>query len=235
MQKRIFIIIPCYNEAKRLNVSLFKSCDPAISFMFVNDGSCDGTKLLLEQNFEDCHHVLNLEKNVGKAEAVRQGFLRLKSMPDFNEAEWVGYWDADLSTPLSEIRNFIKFADFYDNNVDAIFGSRVLRLGGNIKRNLIRHLLGRLFCSVMDMLFHFRCYDTQCGAKLFKCGAAEKAFQEPFVSRWIFDIEVLLRLRGCRQIEYPLKSWQDIGGSKIKLFGTFFRVVADIVRIYVKY
>jgi dolichyl-phosphate beta-glucosyltransferase len=104
----VIVVIPCYNEAKRLSVLQFKafslrSC--SIRFLFVNDGSTDETINLLEclRKYDpQCFMVCNLPENVGKAEAVRQGLLQaFNAKPDY-----VGYWDADLATPLNAIPVF---------------------------------------------------------------------------------------------------------------------------------
>jgi len=74
-------------------------------FVFVNDGSKDNTYQKLKLNFEDTNHfVLNLDKNVGKAEAVRQGVLFVQSLDIYPSIEWLGFWDADLAMRLVVMR-----------------------------------------------------------------------------------------------------------------------------------
>jgi glycosyltransferase involved in cell wall biosynthesis len=234
---RIAVIIPCYNEAKRLEGNLQRLFATPYLFVFVDDGSHDGTKELLDRSVRPPHRVVHLPANRGKAEAVRQGMLALEKLPDYSTIGWAGYWDADMATPIEELPRFLIFAEFQGTDPDAIYGSRWLRLGSTIKRLFVRHLLGRIFCTVTDTVFKLKCYDTQCGAKLFRRAALADAFGEPFISRWLFDIEILLRLKRkqYRQIEYPLTCWTDVKGSKLNVMTSVFGVGIDIARIHRHY
>src|SRR3954447_10723757 len=99
------VVIPCFNEAKRLQLqafSTFLNRSPSITLVFVDDGSTDDTPLVLEQlrqlHPRQCCTLL-LSLNVGKGEAVRRGMrVALRRRPMM-----VGYWDADLATPLDAI------------------------------------------------------------------------------------------------------------------------------------
>ena len=77
-------------------------------------------------------------------------------------------------------------------------------------------------------MLHLSAYDTQCGAKIFKLDAVTKAFAQPFVSRWIFDVEILLRLGRHRVVEHPLSVWCDVRGSKLNIPATAFRIIKDL-------
>jgi hypothetical protein len=70
-----------------------------------------------------------------------------------------------------------------------------MRLGAQIERSFVRHVLGRVFVTVASSLLKLYAYDTQCGAKLFRRDAVGSLFGGEFVSRWLFDIELYLRLR----------------------------------------
>lgn len=235
MQKKICLIVPCYNEEERIVLKKFKAMDYLICYIFVNDGSSDNTLDLLNKNINDTNYILDLKRNVGKAEAIRQGILFLKTLPFFEELEWVGYWDADMATPISEVENFIRYTNFYESSIDAIYGSRVFKLGSTIKRNFLRHILGRFFTTAVALLFRIKSYDSQCGAKLFRRGVIDVAFADPFVSKWIFDVEILLRLSNYNVIEYPLKEWCDIKGSKLRILPVAGRLIFDFVRMYRRY
>jgi dolichyl-phosphate beta-glucosyltransferase len=237
------IIIPCYNEEKRLDVACFRDFTSAshnITFLFVNDGSTDNTLRLLEtlkRSAATKFAVLNLQQNRGKAEAVRQGFLTaVDSHPDY-----VGFWDADLATPLHAIADFLDVAESRPD-LEMIIGSRVKLLGRRIERRRSRHYLGRIFATAVSTILGVEVYDTQCGAKLFRVSSSINAlFQQPFHSRWIFDVEIIARLiqgrRGTelRQAEhviyeYPLVEWRDIPGSKIG-YSDFVRAGWEVFRI----
>jgi glycosyltransferase involved in cell wall biosynthesis len=231
MQEKVLIIVPCYNEEKRLQFKPFQDAPSNHYFLFVNDGSTDGTVSLMLQNTSDNIMLLDLEKNGGKAEAVRRGLQHARSLPLFNQIEWIGYWDADLATPINEVSQFLLYQEYFAPNAEAIFGSRVLRMGSTIERSLKRHIFGRFFATVVSNLFGFKSYDTQCGAKLFRKGLVDKISREPFISSWIFDVEVVLRLKGHHIVEYPLSYWVDVQGSKLSISKVAFRIFKDLWKI----
>jgi glycosyltransferase involved in cell wall biosynthesis len=223
------IIIPCYNEALRLDVAKFKEFSrehPHQRFLFVNDGSTDGTWELLDdlRRFDHEHFAIrNLPENVGKSEAVRQGLLQaFETDPDY-----VGYWDADLSTPLDAILAFCSVLDSR-RDIEMVFGARVSLLGRSVKRDLLRHYLGRVFATAASVALGIGFYDTQCGAKVFRAThEILSLFQSPFSTHWIFDVEIIARLVAVRRAtdrprvgevvyEFPLHEWRDVAGSKVR-------------------
>jgi dolichyl-phosphate beta-glucosyltransferase len=238
------IVVPCYNEELRLPADQFARflCDSQVHLVFVDDGSRDKTLDRLEsirKGREDRVFVLRSPANQGKAEAVRMG---VNFALDQN-ADFVGYWDADLATPLNAIPQFMAvFAEKPD--LDMVFGSRVKLLGRHVHRRTSRHYLGRVFATVVSVLLQLPVYDTQCGAKIFRVRPETRGlFAEPFQTRWVFDVELLARyirqlgspkLAADRIYEYPLHAWEDVGGSKVKPFD-FFVALRDVVRIYWKY
>jgi dolichyl-phosphate beta-glucosyltransferase len=243
----VTIVIPCYNEAERLQVPRFQAFTCArhlLRFLFVNDGSTDGTGKILEalQAFDPQRFTLyDLPKNVGKAEAVRQGVLRAFA----GGAEYVGYWDADLATPLEAIP---VFCDLLEGRPDLlmVFGARVQLLGRAIERRAIRHYLGRVFATAASLVLGIAIYDTQCGAKLFRTPSEIQAlFHQPFATRWLFDVEILARWMHARRgadrppiedivYEFPLHQWRDVAGSKVKP-GDFVKAFLGLALIYWRY
>ena len=222
---KIWITVPCYNEADRLKSEEFlefTTDNQDIGFVFVNDGSLDQTAKVLEElhaGKPDQIEYINLEKNSGKAEAVRTGLLHaLEKKPTY-----IGYWDADLATPLCEIRTL---HEIIDNNQELklIMGIRLASLGRKIIRSPKRHYLGRIIATLIaGLIIEEQVYDTQCGAKIFRVdNYTEQLFKEPFCSRWLFDVEILLRLQRRQPLrgtvfEQPLNKWIDVDGSKIKI------------------
>jgi dolichyl-phosphate beta-glucosyltransferase len=235
MSTNICLIVPCFNEAARLDVDQFAKPPPGVTCLLVDDGSRDGLGDLIRRHRSDALRLLELPHNVGKAEAIRQGMFHARTSGLLDRAEWVGYWDADLATPLAEVEHFLAYAAIADGHVDGILGSRVSRLGSTIDRSYRRHLLGRCFATLAATLLGLECYDSQCGAKLFRTALVDRAFGEPFLSRWIFDVEILLRLRGQRLIEYPLRRWADVQGSKISIVKTAVPTLIDLLRIRRRY
>ncbi len=226
------LIIPCYNEEKRLDIQEFVDlCSDELLFVFVDDGSTDATATLLKPHASANWHVLSLDENKGKSEAIRQGALYIKEQNIDEKVSWIGFWDSDLSVPLKEINNFYKYAEVFSDFADCIIGSRIKRMGSEILRSPCRHYLGRCFCTLISYLFSIQFYDTQCGAKLFKKELLDIGFFEPFTSNWIFDIELLLRIKHYKIVEYPLQEWNEKAGSKINFSTVGFEVIRDLIRI----
>jgi dolichyl-phosphate beta-glucosyltransferase len=224
----VVVVVPCFNEAERLRLEAFReslAAEPALSYVLVNDGSADRTRAVLDgfaAERPERVRVLHLERNAGKAEAVRQGVLAAAA----SGARLVGYWDADLATPLTAIPQFV--AAFADPDVALVLGSRVPLLGRRIRRTPRRHYIGRVFATAASYLLDLAVYDTQCGAKLMRATPALlQVFARPFELRWYFDVELLARLMGmqargeidvARQcVELPLEVWEDTSGSKVGL------------------
>jgi len=235
--KKTHVIIPCYNESARLprrEVAAFLESSPWASIGFVNDGSADDTISVLEelqQEHPERIEILDLEQNVGKGEAVRRGVL--KSLE--RDYELVAYIDADFATPPEALQEMFE-ASGPEHWV--IFGARVQRAGAAIERNATRHYTGRAFATLASLALDISLYDTQCGAKLVARDLVSGLFSEPFLTRWLFDLELLMRLRklvGREEFdrivyEHPLSVWVEKGDSRIRLRDAL-AVPYDLARI----
>ena len=244
---RTAIVVPCYNEAARIQQDEFlKYCRqfPHVTFIFVNDGSTDETGDILASLKETAPRqiaTVNLQRNKGKGEAVRQGILH--AIP--GDFDYIGYWDADLATPLDHIKTFIGLLNESPCR-DIVMGARVQMLGRSICRRAARHYIGRVFATTVSIMLGLPVYDTQCGSKLFRNSPVLKElFAKPFFTRWIFDVEILARylvknnsrlkqIMTEKIIEYPLQSWTDVPGSKIK-FTDFAGSILELTRIWFYY
>jgi dolichyl-phosphate beta-glucosyltransferase len=232
LPKTICLIIPCYNERERLAQNVRPLSECPFPLIFVDDGSTDGTADWIRSQARPLWQVLSLPTNQGKAEAVRQGMLHACTLPEFDSLTWIGYWDADLSTPLDQVATLVSYQETLSPDAKAIYGSRVARLGSKIRRSARRHLLGRAFATMVGLLFpEFVVYDSQCGAKLLKPELLDRAFSKPFVSRWLFDLEILLRIRGTSVIECPLTNWEEMDGSKLPLILGAPRILLDLYHL----
>jgi glycosyltransferase involved in cell wall biosynthesis len=237
----ITLVVPCYNEAGRLDDNAFLSLvrgGSAIQLLFVNDGSEDTTAdrlSALQANETGAITVLMLEHNRGKAEAVRQGLLRALA----SGAPIVGYQDADLATPVAEVDRLCRM--FRADTRSVLLASRVLLLGRDIRRRAVRHYTGRVFATFASVVLRLKVYDTQCGTKLFRATPQlAAALAEPFLSRWIFDVELLGRLVvGSSKtppvdlndiVEEPLLAWYDVPGSKLRTWDAA-GAIRDMVRV----
>jgi dolichyl-phosphate beta-glucosyltransferase len=239
------IVVPCFNEAYRLRLSEFRDylshCHD-VRFVFVNDGSQDQTASMLRKFQAEAGaqvDVLDCRENRGKAEAVRRGMLHALSQ----DIRFVGFWDADLATPLSAIDEFVLLLEDRPE-IQMVFGARVKLLGREIDRRVARHYLGRIFATCASLVLHLPIYDTQCGAKIFRVtNLLPQLLEEPFCSRWIFDVEIIARFAramGNRALatesiyEYPLRKWVDVAGSKIRP-KDFVRAFLELAAIWLKY
>jgi glycosyltransferase involved in cell wall biosynthesis len=228
MSQTLALVVPCYNEAARFDPAEFLRLSRLrsdLALLFVDDGSSDSTADVLERlRASNPSHIQvhRLERNCGKAEAVRRGLVEALA----RGAVVVGYADADLSTPVDEILRLVTHLQERPA-VEVVLGARVRLLGTEIERLPHRHFLGRIFATVASIALRVPVYDTQCGAKVFRASPAlAAALAVPFQSRWIFDVELLARLlRGTADAapvpvqalnEVPLAVWRDVGGSKLR-------------------
>jgi glycosyltransferase involved in cell wall biosynthesis len=209
-----------------------------VNILFFDDGSIDRTNLVLENlksEFLSQIGILTLDKNVGKAEAIRQGILTTAHL---DKKDIIGFMDADLSTPFEELDCFIR--EFNNPSIHFVFGSRFSRIGAKIVRFHHRHYFGRFVATFVSIYLRIPIYDSQCGAKFFHVDFARKLFMRPFVSRWLFDVELFkrihllnLKVEEC-SLELPLHVWIEKGGSKIA-FRDYLALPFEFARICLHY
>lgn len=222
---RTVIIVPCYNEAKRMNPVLFlkflQNTD-TIDFVFVDDGSTDTTAEMLERLYLKCPDrisIMRLKHNSGKDEAVRAGLTcALEYKPDF-----VGYWDADLASPLNELPAMLKII-VANREIQCIYGARIQLLGHRVKRTLLRRAVSFCCRILAQSALDLPVTDTQCGAKVFRASRElHEALRSPFTAGWLFDVELFARLKIAWNqanpglYEHPLTEWQEISGSNVSM------------------
>lgn len=229
------IIIPCHNEALRLEPGEFYGFleqTAGTHLLFVNDGSTDQTGEILEQirhQNPDRVAVLTLPSRSGKGEAVRRGMM--ESLTLFPSISVSGYMDADLSVSLSEINRLFTLFDTTQKRF--ILGSRVKKIGARITRNEWRHFYSRIIATIVGSIIRLDVYDTQCSAKLFRQDTIETAFSKPFRTKWLFDVEIICRLYNAygplndNGLEEPLLEWTERKGSKLRWY-SIFRVIREV-------
>jgi glycosyltransferase involved in cell wall biosynthesis len=236
----MLIIVPAFNEEHRLNSNefvKFAKSNTSFNFLFVNDGSSDNTKDILNSLCTKCPEqisALNLKQNVGKAEAVRQGMNY--SLKTYETEQFFAFFDADLATPLSEL---LRMQDYLkDKEICCLMGTRFLHLGADIKRKAYRHYLGRVFATIVSIMLNLSVYDTQCGLKIFSRDIISEVFSKTFVSKWFFDVECLFRISKIKTSkvihEFPLRKWEDVQGSKLRL-SDFLSTPFELLKIYIHY
>lgn len=224
-EKGIGVVIPCYNEEDRLLSDEFTSfvyANVGYHLCFVNDGSTDKTLEVLNElskGREDYISVYNCEKNGGKAEAVRKGMLHLAKN---DELDYIGFLDADLSTDFKEFDDLVKTIETSDYKI--VSGSRISRMGANITKQSTRQLISITINFIIQKILGMKFKDTQCGAKIIDKDLVPVLFKDKFITRWLFDVEMFLRMKKtygekAKKLicEQPLKRWIHADGSKLSM------------------
>jgi dolichyl-phosphate beta-glucosyltransferase len=235
--ENLFMIVPCFNEEKRINLDYWNKLSeiPNVHWIFVNDGSSDGTKSLLNQIKNSS--VINLESNSGKAEAIRKGILETFNKNQ-SEIFQFGYLDADSAFEIEDVKNVIKLSFSKESTYDSYWGSRVALSGRNITRNDLRHILSRILITIFGYRMGNLPYDPQTGFKVFKFNNEQMAiFDKNFKTKWFVDLEILLRFKvlngkDMKTWEEPVNTWKDIEGSKIRGL-EIITVFRDLIKILI--
>lgn len=241
-EEKYCIVIPCYNEGMRLPIEEYQSFlhdTSHVLLCFVNDGSIDNTLQILEElqiQHQGKVDVVSYPNNVGKAEAVRRGihFCNNKYTHSF-----IAYLDADLSTSIQEC---VSMTQYLKDPIECCFGSRQEQVGSIIQRKTHRLLIGRIVASIISRILKLNVFDTQCGCKLFTKNLSIQLFEHPFISKWLFDVEIFLRLVTLygrqrateKMLEVPLARWVDKGVSSVKMT-YIFKLWVDLYHIHKTY
>lgn len=230
-QPRLSIVIPLYNETKRLPksaptlIQFFAGQPYTYEFVFVDDGSSDNTADLARDLFGMVPNtrVIESKPNRGKGHAVKVGMLAARG-------EMRLFCDADLSTPLDEID---KFWPFLEKGYKVVIGSRKMK-GAHIDRHQPwwRENLGKVFTWLTNHIATKDISDITCGFKIFAADATEKIFSRSVIDDWSFDAEVLFIAQrlGYRIKEVPV-SWHDTPGTKVRLIKDAARSLQGLMRI----
>lgn len=217
MTRSISIVIPAYNEEKRLPLTLERvNCYLArggwefSEVLVVDDGSRDGTAAIAEDFAarQPSVRVLRNPGNRGKGYSVRHGMLEAKG-------DWTLFSDADLSSPLEELEKLWSTAR--ETGAQVVIGSRALdRSLIGVHQPVLRESAGKLFNLAVRVTTGLPFWDTQCGFKLFETRIAQDIFRRQQLERFGFDVEVLFIARklGYRVIEVPVR-WNDVAGTKV--------------------
>lgn len=234
MSPSISIIIPAYNESRRLlgplaKVLEFVENSPRdFELVVVDDGSSDDTarlaRELLQAKPAIRSNVIRYEKNRGKGFAIKTGLLAARS-------DTAVFTDADLSTPIEEIHKLVDPIE--QGTFDVTFGSRA------IDRSLIgthqpwtREQGGRLVNLMIRTLSGLDFSDTQCGFKAFNMTKFRPLLDLMTIDRFGFDVEFLYvaKHNGLRLAEIPVR-WNDVAGSKVSAVRDTRRMVAELLQI----
>jgi len=215
LRRSISIIIPAYNEEKRLPPTLVRIQEylersgwEFFEILVVDDGSVDQTA---ETARRAGARVIRNECNRGKGYTVRHGMLEAKG-------EWALLSDADLSTPIEDLTKLWTIAEAREAQV--VIGSRALdRSLIGIRQPFLRDRVGRLFNLLMRAVTGLPFRDTQCGFKLFEANAARQIFSRQRLDGFGFDVEALYIARslGYSCLEVPVR-WNNVAGTTVSLW-----------------
>lgn len=235
MQPKLSVVIPAYNEAKRIEPTLRQSKkyldaqDYSYEVIVVNDGSTDNTAQVVEEITRDWPNfkLIDNRKNKGKGGVVKQGMLEAKG-------KWRLFMDADNSTPVSEVEKFWP----YTNRYQIVIGSRYSH-GGEIAQAqpFSRRAMSRLGNFLIQTMVAWGMKDTQCGFKMFSAKATEEIFPYQTMEQWSFDIEIIAIAKRHRyKIAQEGIIWHNVGDSKVgsdaamRTFKNLFRIKWNLIK-----
>ena len=153
----------------------------------------------------------------------------------------LGFLDADLATLPEEWLMMAKYKENYPQ-FGAIVGSRIQRLGANIKRDDNRSFFSSVIKKAIKRLLKTSFQDTQCGAKIFNRSLIPFLFNQSFSTPWLFDVEIFLRLQKKfgkttlqnGVLEYPLMHWTEVGDSRLTLKHSI-KIPLQLFQLYREY
>lgn len=224
----ISVVIPSYNDRKRIDPTLkkflkyLKKRFNKYEIIVVDDGSDDGTEKAVSSYKNKGVRLIKNKKNMGKGFSVKRGVLSAKY-------SLVMFSDSDLATPIDELEKLMKFIKEYD----VVIASRNMNESDvRTKQPFYRHIIGKTFPKIVNLLILRGIKDTQCGFKLFKTEKAKKIFSLQTFNRFSFDVEILFI---ARKLGYKIKEvpvvWIDKKGSTVHPVKDGFNMLIDLFRI----
>jgi glycosyltransferase involved in cell wall biosynthesis len=225
----VSIVIPAYNEAERLPATLMqlgqflRAEDYRAEVVVVDDGSSDDTAGVVERAAA-ADPLLRLVRapHRGKGAAVRRGMLEARGAARV-------MCDADLSMPAYELPKLLApLAAGADVALATREGAGARRIG----EPELRHLMGRVFNTLVRLFAVPGLHDTQCGFKAFTAASAEALFGRGTIDGFGFDVEVLYlaRKRRLRLVEVPI-AWYYQASSRVSPVRDTIRMVRDVLRV----
>lgn len=236
------VVIPCFRESQRLPRFLAELCQAmdalgGVVVQVVDDGSgateLEATTEIIEalrQRHPCLLPLLALGENLGKGGAVYAGWDL--AAPD---TQWLAFVDADGSVSAGEVARVLGLARSLPADsqaLPALFASRVKMLGRTVDRHFKRHLLGRVFATLVSELLHIPVYDSQCGLKVMPRSAFQAIQQRLTITGFAFDVDLLAALidHGTPVVEVPI-DWHEEPGGKVHLLRDSWRMACDVWKI----
>ena len=231
MREFISVVIPAFNEEKRIAPTLTAVCDyltrnaQSFEIIVVDDGSSDETARIVSDLAAEKGSIRLLHRpaNRGKGSSVRKGIL--EALGDL-----ILISDADLSTPIEEVE---KFLPWIEKGYDIVIGSRGLKESDIIRKQpWYRQSMGKIFNVLVSALVFGGFNDTQCGFKLFTSKAAKDIFRGARIDGFAFDVEALFLAKklGYGIKEVPVR-WLNSPYSKVRIVRDSSRMFLDLLKI----
>lgn len=224
------VVIPAYNEDRRISKTLVKirdyldRQDYSSEIILVSDGCTDSTDLCASESLKNWPHfcLLCRSENKGKGYSVKEGILH-------SRGRLILFTDADLSTPIEELDNFLPFADEFD----ILIGSRALPESNiQVHQSFLRENLGKTFNLFVQLFILRGIKDTQCGFKLFQRQAGIDIFGRIKLEGYSFDVEALYvgRKLGYRIKQLPVV-WRNSPDSRVHIFKSSVDMFINLFKI----
>ena len=224
----ISIVIPVYNEEKRIKVFLSNVTDYLTEkdflyeLVIVDDGSSDGTitivEAFLQEKLPGKYKILRTPVNMGKGAAIKKGMLE-------STGDYTFFIDADGSTAIEEIDTFVPH---FNDEYDVYIATRTIKHKAPLKRKFFGY--GYIFLA--NFFLQLRVADITCGFKCYKRASVQKIFPRQKLNNWSFDAEDIFvaRKHGIKIKEIPIR-WMHISGSKVNVLKNIFVCGLDLFRI----
>ncbi len=237
----IHLVVPCFRESGRIGGFLPELCGTMqalgnVRVLVVDDGSgADEARRMSDivedlRTKHDCLLPLKvLSENLGKGGAVYAGWA------EHGGADWLAFVDADGACPAAEVARLVGMTNEecrMSNGNTALFASRVKMLGRRVERLFKRHLLGRIYATLVSELLDIPVYDSQCGLKLVPRAAYERIADRLSIHGFAFDVDLMVALldSGCRIEEVPIE-WHEVPGGKLRLLRDSWLMARDVMAI----
>lgn len=225
----VSLVIPAYNEGERLPPYVARLIEegvrhpaPAVELIVSDDGSTEEHSRPLRACVAAAREAWSragaphrisyvaAAQNGGKGSAVRRGWQQASS-----GVTWMGSLDGDGAIGAVEVFRLAAQA-VASPDVDVVAGARIIMAGRCVRRSRGRYLQGRLFAALANLQLQLRCYDMQCGLKLFRAEVLRPLLPLLREERWLLDVELLalMKRRNARVLEVPI-DWTEVGGSKV--------------------
>ena len=239
MINSLSIIIPFYNEEKRISTCLteldkfHKKNKKKIEVIFVDDGSHDNSKYIIMKNYKKKKNknfffrLITYKKNRGKGFALKKGVLNAKF-------DWLLTTDVDFSVSLNQL-NIWKKKNFLRKKKYIYFGSRQ-HMQSKVKTKILRKFLGVIFRYIIDYILNIKIKDTQCGFKLYKKNIAKKIFSSLSINGFEHDLEIVLlaKEKNFEIVELPV-TWKHKEGSKINIYYDTIKMFFGVLILKLKF